>query len=225
MIRKKIANLKVAMRNEFKGNVRDFDVHVANLRDQLLGRGQRVDELVTHLFDAYIDEVPNDEFKRYIEMHRKMFDDGLNLTSDQLMRHALIKYDTINQRSSTNQDADPPVIALQAAVAHTSDSKKDDNTVLKSLIAKLTEHRKGKKQNRKIPGWKKKEPSAKDPAVKTVNGKTYHWCPRHKLWTIHNPADCTLQAETSSGREVKNTDPTIALSKALLSMMENEQEE
>jgi hypothetical protein len=213
------------MRDEFKGNVRDFNLHVANLRDQLLGRGQQVDELVTHRFEAYIDAVPNDEIKRYIEMHRNMFDDGLDLTSEQLIRHALTKYDTINQRSSTNQDADPPVIALQVAVANQSEVKKDDNAVLKSLIAKINEHSKGKKQNRMILGWKKKEPSAKDPPVNTVNGKTYHWCPKHKLWTIHSPADCTLQTETPSGNEVKNTDPTIALSKDLLIMMENEQEE
>jgi hypothetical protein len=139
MIRQKIANLKFAMRDEFKGNVRDFNVHVANLRDQLLGRGQQVDELITHLFDAYIDAVPNDEFKRYIEMHRNMFDDGLNLSSEQLMRHALTKYDTINQRSATNQDADPPVIALQAETKQQSETSKDENTLLKSLIAKLRE--------------------------------------------------------------------------------------
>jgi hypothetical protein len=113
MIRQKIANLKHALRDEFKGNVREFNVYVANLRDELTGRGQQVDELVAHLFDAYTQSVPNDEFHRYIEMHRNMYDDGLVLSSEQLMRHAVTKYDTINQRSSAAQEGEPPVLALQ----------------------------------------------------------------------------------------------------------------
>jgi hypothetical protein len=154
-----------------------------------------------------------------------MFDDGLNLSSEQLMRHALTKYDTINQRSATNQDSDPPVIALKAEAIQQSESSKDNNTSLKSLIAKLTESSKGKKLNRKIPNWKKKEPNSTEPHDKMVNGKKYHWCPKHKLWTIHSPSDCTLQTEVPSGSNSKEKDPTIALSKPLLSMMESEQEE
>jgi hypothetical protein len=126
MIRQKIANLKNAMCDEFKGNVRDFDVRVASLRDQLLDRGQQVDELVTHLFDAYTDSVPNEEFKLYIEMHRNMFDDGLELSSEQLMRHALTKYDTINQRLVTKQEGEPAVLALRAAVSKQENKANND---------------------------------------------------------------------------------------------------
>jgi hypothetical protein len=225
MIRQKIANLKHAMRDDFKGNVRDFNVHVASLRDQLLGRGQQVDELVTHLFDAYTDSVPNEEFKRYIEMHRNMFDDGLELSSEQLMRHALTKYDTINQRSVTKQEGEPTVLALQAAAP--KQEKKSNNDFIKSLIAKLGES-KGKKSPRKVPNWKKKEPAEKEPSTKTVNGKKYHWCPKHKLWTIHTPNDCTLQLEGETNQEQKsslNNDPTLALSKALLGMMNEDDDE
>jgi hypothetical protein len=129
MLRQKIANLKVTMRDEYKGNVRQFNVYVANLRDELIGRGHQVDELVTHLFDAYTQSVPNDEFHCYIEMHRNMYDDGLVLTSEQLMRHAVTKYDTIHQRSKALQEGEPPVLALQASAK--TPKKEDDKELMK----------------------------------------------------------------------------------------------
>jgi hypothetical protein len=36
MIRENIANLKHAMRDDYKGNVRDFNTYVANLREELV---------------------------------------------------------------------------------------------------------------------------------------------------------------------------------------------
>jgi hypothetical protein len=76
MIRQKIATLKNALRDEYKGNVREFNVYVSSLRDELLGRGQQVDELVARLFDAYTQSVPNEEFHRYIEKNRPLNRDG-----------------------------------------------------------------------------------------------------------------------------------------------------
>jgi hypothetical protein len=220
MIRQKIANLKVALRDEYKGNVRDFNVHVASLRDELVGRGQQVDELVTHLFDAYTQSVPNDEFNRYIEMHRNMYDDGLVLTAEQLMRHAVTKYDTINQRSNTLREGEPQVLALQVS---TEAPKIEGNTdLMKALLAKIGEANK-RKNGRKIPAWKKVAPKTNEALMKVVNNKTFHWCPKHKMWTVHKPAECTLQDETEAA--ATPTNPTLALSKALLSVMNDEPKE
>jgi hypothetical protein len=152
MIRQKISNLKNTLRDEYKGNVREFNVYVANLRDELVGRGQQVDELVAHLFEAYTQSVPNDEFHRYIEMHRNMYDDGLLLSSEQLMRHAVTKYDTINQRASTSQESEPLVLALQ--VANEVKKGENKNELLQALLAKLGEPNK-RKGGRKFPAWKK----------------------------------------------------------------------
>jgi hypothetical protein len=151
-----------------------------------------------------------------------MFDDGLNLTSEQLMRHALTKYDTINQRSATKHEGEPAVLALQA----TAPKQETKNDIIKSLIAKLGEA-KGKKSVRKVPNWKKKEPTSKESSTQVVNGKKYHWCPKHKLWTIHTPNDCTLQldGESKPDHQPQKDDPTIALSKALIGMMNEEEDE
>jgi hypothetical protein len=58
MIRQKIATLKNALQEEYRGNVLECNLYVGNLCDELLGRGQQVDELVAHLFDAYTQSVP-----------------------------------------------------------------------------------------------------------------------------------------------------------------------
>jgi hypothetical protein len=59
MLRLKIANLKNTMRVEHNGNVRDFNLYVNSIKEQLTGRGQPASELITHLFDAYLGSVPN----------------------------------------------------------------------------------------------------------------------------------------------------------------------
>jgi hypothetical protein len=79
----------------------------------------------------------------------------------------------------------------------------------------------------KLPEWKKAEPAAGDPKSKTLNGKTYHWCPHNKMWTIHSPTDCTLGKDAenlSDGKEEKkkSDDKKLALSKALMAIMEGD---
>jgi hypothetical protein len=46
--------------------------------------------------------------------------------------------------------------------------------------------RASKWQNDKKWAWKLKAPKEKDPKTKKVDDKTYHWCPNHSAWTLHN---------------------------------------
>jgi hypothetical protein len=50
---------------------------------------------------------------------------------------------------------------------------------------------------------------------------------KQKLWTIYTPSDCTLQLDGETNQEQKspNYDPTLALGKALLGMMNEEDDE
>jgi hypothetical protein len=38
--------------------------------------------------------------------------------------------------------------------------------------------------------WKAIRPKEREPKKKTVDCKTYHWCPTHEAWTIHSPEQC-----------------------------------
>ena len=34
------------------------------------------------------------------------------------------------------------------------------------------------------------KPVEGEPKTKSMNNKTYHWCPNHQCWTVHTPAEC-----------------------------------
>jgi hypothetical protein len=99
MLRKKIANRPIVIMEEHKGNIRTFNIYVAKQREQLLGRGKGVEELSTFLFDAYL-KVPDEEFRRYIEVYRDRNDEGTPIDDETLMRVALNKYEVIQHRKS-----------------------------------------------------------------------------------------------------------------------------
>ena len=235
MLRKKIARLPQALRNDFKGNVREFNMYVTEQRDQLLGRGQEVSELITFLLEAYLNGVDDEEFHRYIEGYQNQFDDNVVITPDKLMQVALTKYETIMQRKETSNDTEQRVIAYQA------ETKDDDVEALKAKIAVLEANyanvkgngnKVGKNSNaaakNKIPAWKKVAPTASEPQVmvKTINDKkkTFHWCPHHQMWTIHLPKDCTYRKEgndaSGNAAERKNNEQQqLVLNKALLAFL------
>jgi phage host-nuclease inhibitor protein Gam len=194
MLRKKIARLADTMKNQFKGNVREFNTYVATQRDQLLGRGQVVSELLTHLFDAYLNGVNDEEFHRYIETYQNLYDDGTVVTPESLMKNALNKYDTIMQRKEVSGDNENRILALSAEKSETS------KEMMEALVAKFqanyapnNDSNKSGNKNfvKKIPAWKKEAPGESDhkKIVKTVNNKkkTFHWCTNHQMWTIHLP--------------------------------------
>jgi hypothetical protein len=60
LLREIIAKLHVKI-IDFNGDIREFNIFVNNTTDELSGRGQRVDELVTHLFKAY-EQINDDQF-------------------------------------------------------------------------------------------------------------------------------------------------------------------
>lgn len=159
MIRKRIARLADIMKDEFKGNVRNFNIYVADQRDQLLGRGESVPKLLTHLFDAYLNGVPDEEFHRYVELYQNKYDDGEALDAEQLMRDAVNKYKTIQQRKQAMNEGDDKIIALSNKVIKTEDDHDIMSAIseLKANIARKSSPEKSKK-SRKMPEWKKTAP-------------------------------------------------------------------
>jgi hypothetical protein len=242
MLRKKIARLPETMKNEFKGNVRDFNAYVAEQRNQLLGRGQEVNELITHLFDTYLYGVVDEEYHRYIESYQNLYDDGVVITPEKLMQNALTKYDTIMQRKEASGDTDNRILALKAESTICNEVAE-----LKAKIANMEanyaasnkgNNNKSNQNNaaNKVPAWKKVAPTENESKtmVKTVNDKkiTFHWCPHHQMWTIHLPKDCTYKKEGTSNEgasnqtpERKGEDQKLVLNKALLDFLIQDSDE
>ena len=86
------------------------------------------------------------------------------------------------------------IIALKAQLEARVTRKRDTN------------RRSGRKDDKPGPkDWKTKAPRPNEPNTKkvSVNGteNTYHWCPNHKMWTIHKLSECKLKEGDKSGKE------------------------
>jgi hypothetical protein len=179
LLRESVSHLYMKM-VEVKGNIREFNQHVSELKTALAGRGQDVHELVMHLFKAY-EQVPDQQFNRYIESIRDRYDADIeDITADQLMQLAVNKYDLLAQRNAMPTDNPEKIVALSV---------------------KVQEGRSGNRSGRKErpqDAWKKIPPKAGEATIKQVDKKTYHFCPNHKAWCIHTAVQCTLKPPTSS---------------------------
>ena len=90
------------------------------------------------------------------------------------------------------------------------------------------------------PVWMLKNSAEGEMHKKTVNGKHYHWCPKHESRTCHLPQDCRKllnnkpSNDKSIGKEAgnkfypspkKSKNPKMQLSKALQTVMEEDLED
>jgi hypothetical protein len=226
MLRKRIATLPSTIMSEHSGNIRTFNTHVAELREQLVGRGKGVEELTTFLFDAYLN-VPDEEFKRYIEVYRDRNDEGTPIDEEKLMRVALNKYEVIQHRKSKSNEGEERMMALTAKTKGVEDSKSLESLMaaIKDLQANFAKRESGdkgngektKKKGRKVAEWKRIAPEARQPQSKTVNEKMYHWCTHHKMWTIHSPKDCTL-GQQGNGNSSNTSNSKTSIENARLTM-------
>ena len=64
----------------------------------------------------------------------------------------------------------------------------------------------GSKKERRIPKWKKKPPASGESHTKTVNNKTVHWCPKHKLWVAHRPDECKGIGSGATNNSTRSND-------------------
>lgn len=189
LLRESVSHLHVKIA-DMKFDIRLFNQYVSELVAALAGRGQETSELVMHLFKAY-EQVPDQQFNRYIETVRDRYeedDPDDEVTAIQLMRLAMNKFDLLTHRNalSYTDDTAEKIVALEARMKALQDEDKKKNE---------TNRRKARPQD----AWKYVAPAAGQPTTKKVGKKTYHYCPFHKQWTIHSPAECLLDPSKEKG--------------------------
>jgi hypothetical protein len=186
LLREQVATLYVKM-GELNGNVREFNTYVDQLRTSLEGRGQTVDELIMHLFRAY-EAVPDPNFRRYIENQRDRYEDGTeDISAEILMLLACNKYNLNGHRSAIPGEVTDAVVALQAKTKLVEDERARNGRA---------------RRQPKHPEWKLVEPSEGESKTKTVGTKNFHWCPYHKLWSIHTPQECRKGTPAAAAKAV-----------------------
>jgi hypothetical protein len=182
-VRTKLSSLDGAMR-DFNSDTEKFNEHVVELLEKLSARGEETQDLLVNLFKGYKQDL---EFVDYIKKKEDFYEEGRDVTFQQLMDWTLNKFKarkengTWCQRSSEEET----IIALQAQINQFL--KKGKAGSEKSGVNRSQKKDQASKDKVK---WFKVAPKSGEPISKEVNGKVWHWCPNHKSWTRHTASEC-----------------------------------
>ena len=223
---------------KLKFDIPAFNSYVQETVALLGAGGQTSTDLLVYLFDAYR-KVEDKEFGDFIKRQKQDYDDGRQeFTVELLMDRALNKYNQLYQddvwmvKSKEEED----IIALKAEIKELKSknlskgkSKEDKKKPGSDTNKPRKKGEQKKKDGPKYPEWRYKREG--DETTKVVSGKTYHWCTKHNMWTLHEPKDCNLDKQNEAkapGDKNKTSGPPSALrvaTRALTAILEESEED
>ena len=161
------------------------------------------------------------EFVDYIKKKENFYEEGGDVTADQLMEWALNKFKSRTEGNVWCQKTseEETIIALQAQVKTLLKGTGSNTGGTNSKEQKKS--KKAKKDNK--PAWMKVAPSEGDPHTKQVDGKEWNWCPAHSAWVRHKAAECQgigFRGGTNKGNsnQTSKDDPKMKISNALAAL-------
>ena len=95
---------------------------------------------------------------------------------------------------------------------------------LSAKLESFTKKKKSEKQDKRKDRfeWKKEAPkNVMD--TRNKNGKTYHWCTKHNLWTLHKASECKLEGPKDDSRNKVVEEQNLQLKQALTAMEEDDE--
>ena len=166
-VRTKMSNLDQTMRN-LESDIEQFNEYVIGLVEQLQAREQETQDLLVNLFKGY-KSCKDLEFVDYIKKKEDLYEEGGDVSTEQLMEWALNKYKTRqeNQTWCQRSDEEETIIALQAQVQTLLEKGKTNKATPKKQA-------KGKSKTDYRAPWMKVPPNEGEPNTKEVEGKPWH---------------------------------------------------
>jgi hypothetical protein len=224
-VRTKMSNLDQTMRS-LESDIEKFNEYVIGLVEQLQARGQETQDLLVNLFKGY-KSCKDLEFVDYIKKKEDLYEEGGEVSTEQLMEWALNKFKTRqeNQTWCQKSDEEETIIALQAQVQ--SLISKQKSNVGKSATADKKKSKGTKGKNDYRAPWMKIAPAEGEPTSKEVEGKEFHWCPTHMAWVRHKAEECKGLGFRKNGTNSTTTmtGPAMRLSNALSAVHDDEDED
>lgn len=165
--------------------------------------------LFTNVMEAYLQTEEND-FVTSMKLKGEEHDDGARTyTVAKIMSIAFRLFNKRKERSMWMEKTkeQKQIVTLTATInnmrsnggkfnkpkAKTKGSKsKGSNTNKSSSKSNKTPTQRRKERYDASPAWMKKAPTD-GKGVMTKDGKTYYWCPSHKLWQLHKPSEYRLK--------------------------------
>jgi hypothetical protein len=204
---------------EYKGDIKQFHTYVKTLKSSMESYGETYPELLVNLFSAY-QTIEDDDFHAYIMMRKGMWEDGtITFTPNQLMslveNHYKARVENGTWKMVTKKDE--RIVALEAQVLALASASNTSNNTKKTGLSK--------EERDKKYAWKLIPPSSEAgmKEVKNFENRQYHWCTKHKAWTLHTDQECkgvgafkNRNQDSSPSTQTKNN-PTVTVDSALTS--------
>ena len=168
-----------------------FNQYVKLQMENLAARGATTQDLLTDLFRAY-KQASDQKFIEYIELKESDYEDGSDITAEQLMTLAQNKYQTKVENGTWNapSEAEEKIIALEAEVKKLQSKKETSGKGKGKGKGDKKKDKKDKKEKFVKPAWTKVAPKEGEAKTKTVDGKEFNWCSTHQAWVRHKAEDC-----------------------------------
>ena len=215
-IRMKLSNLDEYI-VKIESNIIKFNGYVKLLVNNLAARGQRTEDLLTHLFKGY--QAASDRtFVRYINEKIERYEEGEDIHSDTLMQLADNKFRLMKERGTWDAPSaeEEKILALQAEVEKLKNRKRKSDRQSDSKTKKTTSSKKkpskaGKKPQQEKPDWMHTRPAEKDLHKPRVwNGKDWWYCHPDTggkcdgEYRRHKPSQCEGKAFKGKAKDKKD---------------------
>lgn len=230
-IRANLGKLNQYIIDEAQHDIRKFNNYVREQLKALSSRGETSSDALYNVFLAY-ECVTDETFTRYIEQYKNRFDEGDNITIEDLMNKAELKYKTLLLAKKWNQQSKEAeqIIALQAkleSILTKARTKRQPTGTKRTETGSDTKKRSAPKKDANgkpifegKQAWRSAPPQEGEPNTKTVNGKEWKYCAHHGYWCAHTTEQC--RDAPDNGLTDQETGLTAALASIGLEDIEDE---
>ena len=214
-IRTKLSNLDQNM-STINNDISKFNAYVRHLQLSLAARGAQSGDLLSNLFKGYL-ACSDRIFVRYIEKKQEDYEEGNNVTPNELMLLAKTRYDVIREKGLWNalSPEQKEILALKAQVNGLSKKQQSNHQENKQ-----NKDRDNTRRKPKLPKWIFQEPP-KDTLQKPKTWKDFQWfwcgkstggkCERYRQ---HQGSECKGLARSVTNPTTKPTaNPTTKIKK------------
>ena len=180
----------------------------------LTSSGESNRSILVNLF-CILKVAPCAEFCSWVVQKQTIWDEGGSFDLENFMKNAKSKYNHYVQDKLWNKTKTMTDIKKETSIVALT-SKID---CLEALLSKVSNNcpdsrhfsapTSNSNSNSSRSGWKITAPQKGEPWSKTVNGKLFHWCKYHNLWTIqHNSNNC-CKGEKERNQLNPTTEPSL----------------
>ena len=179
-IRMKLSNLDEYI-VKIDSDITKFNNYVKMLISSLQARGQRTEDLLSHLFKGYM-AASDKTFVRYIESKKEKYEEGKVLEPDRLMQLADNRFRLLKEREEWDAPSqeEEKLMALQAEVEKLKkgNKRRSDSRNRRSEVNGSSSNKRNRRSERKEkPAWMNERPKEEDLLKpRQWNGNEWWYC-------------------------------------------------